>query len=110
MQVEVEEREPPLVMKEQEVLEALPEADPERREDGYNMLGPNAAALLSCFAGAAVPLRAQPYRFMATQLGGVIFSCSKDNIWECLERRLFGMMQDAFVPIVQYIRPGLPVR
>ncbi|CAL8468612.1 g8152 [Coccomyxa elongata] len=107
--VEVEEREPPLVMKEQEVLEALPEADPERREDGYNMLGPNAAALLSCFAGAAVPLRAQPYRFMATQLGGVIFSCSKDNIRECLERRLFGMMQDAFVPIVQYIRPGLPV-
>lgn len=110
MQVEVEEREPPLVMKEQEVLEALPEADPERRDDGYNMLGPNAAALLSSFAGAAVPLRAQPYRFMATQLGGVIFSCSKDNIRECLERRLFGMMQDAFVPIVQHIRPGLPVR
>jgi hypothetical protein len=109
MQVEVEEREPPLVVQEKDLLEVLPPEITQRWDQGYNITGPSAAELLSRFAKAAVPMRAQPYRFLATELGGVVFTCSNKTLRECLERQLFGMMQDAFVPIVQHIRPGMPV-
>lgn len=109
LQVKVEEREPPLVLKEQAVMEALPETPAQRSPNGCNLTGASANVLLSRFAEAAVPQQMQPYRFLATELGGVVFTCSNEKVRECLDRQLFGMMQNAFVPIVQHIRPGMPV-
>lgn len=35
--------------------------------------------------------------------------CRGGTINTCLRLGLFGIIQDAYVPIVQHIRPGMPV-
>ncbi len=41
-------------------------------------------------------------------LGGVIFSCSKETLLECLETRLFGLARQHY-GYVRYVHAGLPI-
>ncbi len=52
----------------------------------------------------------QPYRWLGAELGGAVLACSRQTLDECLRLCVFGIQQNAFVPIIQHIRPGLPVR
>lgn len=47
---------------------------------------------------------------LGAELGGAVFSCNNQTQEECLALGLLGIMQDAYVPIVQHVQPGMPVR
>ena len=43
-------------------------------------------------------------------LGGAVFVCSAGTVQSCLQKGLLGMMQDTYIPIVQHVSVGMPVR
>ena len=92
---------------------------PDRMLDPQAAAAEQALAATGCTSGAACTcqvsgclclLHAQPYRMLGPELGGAVFSCSHHTQDECLALGLLGTMQDAYVPIVANIRPGMPVR
>lgn len=103
------ERQEPLVLEEAQLLKELPSQPKRLSALGSPLDRASADALCRAFDAAAVPRRMQPYRLLGSALGGVVFVCGPQTLAECISRSLFGMMQDTFVPIVQHIRPGLPV-
>ena len=47
---------------------------------------------------------------LESNLGGAVFVCSAGTVQSCLQKGLLGMMQDTYIPIVQHVSMGMPVR